>query len=307
MKRGGPTHPKLLELCDILGCRRPTAVGYLELLWHFTANYAPRGDIGRFSDHWIESACDWTGPHGKLLAALIKVGYVDHLSGPPPGQPERTLGEGDMPSTYPRHGSDMPSTYPQHGSDMPSTYPQHDSGVEKSPSHRLLVHDWIDHADEAVRKRLYRQNQQLIGKVTGHADAARTPHGGHADAARTPHGGHAADSQSQSQSQSQSRRRYARDTSAAESNGGGGGKPQPPLPKTGKYIRARFPDVDDRFLSRLERECKEAATQSGNSDTLITDAFILKTIQQCTKKNQESAGLYLKTVPACIRTWGHQQ
>jgi len=61
MKRGTPEHPKVYDLCDRLGCDRPTAVGYLELLWHITAKYTPQGDIGRYSDRRIEAALDWVG------------------------------------------------------------------------------------------------------------------------------------------------------------------------------------------------------------------------------------------------------
>ena len=60
MKRGTPDHPKVYELCELLKCDRPTAIGYLELLWHFAAKYAPQGDIGKYSDERIEAALDWS-------------------------------------------------------------------------------------------------------------------------------------------------------------------------------------------------------------------------------------------------------
>jgi hypothetical protein len=47
MKRGTPEHPKTAHLMAALSIPRPYAVGILELLWHFTARYAPRGDVGR--------------------------------------------------------------------------------------------------------------------------------------------------------------------------------------------------------------------------------------------------------------------
>lgn len=80
MKRGTPDHPKVFDLCDRLGCDRPTAIGYLEMLWHFTAKYAPQGDIGRYSDHRIEAALDWFGrgkPAGKLMRALVDSRWID--------------------------------------------------------------------------------------------------------------------------------------------------------------------------------------------------------------------------------------
>ncbi|HUA82651.1 MAG TPA: hypothetical protein VMB85_02255 [Bryobacteraceae bacterium] len=95
-----------------------TAVGYLELLWHFTAEFAPRGDIGKFDDDRIEAAMDWHGKRGRLISALIDSKWMDPHS-----------------------------------------------------ECRLYVHDWSEHADEAVRKRLSRSGQEFVRvapKVTGH-------------------------------------------------------------------------------------------------------------------------------------------
>ncbi len=80
MKRGTPEHPKVFDLMEQLGCDRPAALGYLELLWHFTAKYAPQGDIGRFTDARIEAGIDWGGrgkPKGKLIRALVDSKWID--------------------------------------------------------------------------------------------------------------------------------------------------------------------------------------------------------------------------------------
>ena len=78
MKRGGPTHPKTFALAEELRFhRRYEAVGLLELLFHFTAQYAPQGDIGRFSDKRIAAALDWTGYPSRLVEALVKTGWLD--------------------------------------------------------------------------------------------------------------------------------------------------------------------------------------------------------------------------------------
>jgi hypothetical protein len=120
MKRGTPRHPKLMALSDELRCGRPTAVGYVELLWHFTAEFAPRGDVGKFADKAIEAALDWRRSNGKLVAALVKTGLLD-----------------------------------------------------EDPAHRLLVHDWKDHADDAVRKKLVRAGLTfaIASKETGETTA----------------------------------------------------------------------------------------------------------------------------------------
>src|ERR1044071_8977558 len=81
MKRGGPEHPKTLDLAERLKCGRATAVGHLELLFHFTAKYAPQGDIGRYSDRQIESALDWSPGRwkrdGELIKALLDAGWLE--------------------------------------------------------------------------------------------------------------------------------------------------------------------------------------------------------------------------------------
>jgi hypothetical protein len=85
LKRGTPRHPKTLALAKAANISIPTAVGYLELLWHFTAEYAPRGDIGRYDVNYIEASILWKGPHGKLIEAMRETGWIDPPSAPPRG------------------------------------------------------------------------------------------------------------------------------------------------------------------------------------------------------------------------------
>lgn len=101
MKRGTSRHPKLYALCRALSIGRRDAVGLLELLWEYTAEYAPTGDIGKFADGDIAAAVEWTGNTGELILGLVRSGWLD-----------------------------------------------------ESDQHRLLVHDWADHAPEFVKKRL---------------------------------------------------------------------------------------------------------------------------------------------------------
>lgn len=77
MKRGTPDHPKVSVLMQVLVCERATAVGLLELLWHFTARYAPRGDIGRWTDDRIAAWLGWTGEPSAIVSALIHSGWLD--------------------------------------------------------------------------------------------------------------------------------------------------------------------------------------------------------------------------------------
>ncbi|MBE3119733.1 MAG: hypothetical protein IMZ50_13395, partial [Candidatus Atribacteria bacterium] len=77
MKRGTPDHPKMHDLRAALGIPIYSAVGLLELLWHFTAKYAERGDLGRHSNEAIARAVGWRGRPDKLVNALVACRWVD--------------------------------------------------------------------------------------------------------------------------------------------------------------------------------------------------------------------------------------
>ena len=120
MKRGTPRHPKTQELADVLGISLYAAVGLLELLWHFAAEFSPRGDVGKFSDKRIEAALHWDGKTGALIAAFVATGWLDSVS--------------------------------------------------EYPHIRLLVHDWQDHCEQSVEKKLKRANESFLsirGEVDG--------------------------------------------------------------------------------------------------------------------------------------------
>ncbi len=77
MKRGAPTHPKVYDLAARMNIPHALAVGYLELLWHFTARYAPQGDVGRHSDDSIAKACLYQGPASRLVSAMCASGWLE--------------------------------------------------------------------------------------------------------------------------------------------------------------------------------------------------------------------------------------
>jgi len=105
MKRGTEEHPKTADLADRLGLSKWEVVGLLEALWIFTAKYAPRGDVGKWSAKRIAVWLEWTRTEPeRLLEALIEAGYLNRDSGPAV----------------------------------------------------LVVHDWPDHADDAVHMALAR-------------------------------------------------------------------------------------------------------------------------------------------------------
>lgn len=77
MKRGTPEHPKTLDLEARLGVESWGACGILEKLWHWTAKYAPAGDIGKFSDAAIAAGIGWKRDPKVLIDALIACRWVD--------------------------------------------------------------------------------------------------------------------------------------------------------------------------------------------------------------------------------------
>lgn len=107
MKRGTPDHPKTKRLMRSLGIPAYAAVGILESLFHFTAKYAPRGDVGKFSDQDIAEGLGWDGDPSDLITVLMSTGWID-----------------------------------------------------LHPEHRLIVHDWQDHADDSVKKTL--KNKDIL-------------------------------------------------------------------------------------------------------------------------------------------------
>lgn len=77
MKRGTPRHPKVLELSLALGIPKYSIIGLLEMLWHFTAEFALDGGVGKFSDAMIGEALCWDGDSTVLVSAMVKTGWLD--------------------------------------------------------------------------------------------------------------------------------------------------------------------------------------------------------------------------------------
>lgn len=76
MKRGGVGHPKTAALAEELGVTRAHAVGLLECLFHFTAQYASDGGIGRFDDKRIAVGSGWHAKPQRLIEALVTTGWL---------------------------------------------------------------------------------------------------------------------------------------------------------------------------------------------------------------------------------------
>lgn len=68
----------MLALAETLSIPVPHAVGIMEMLWHFTGQYAPQGNIGKFPDTSIARACLWPVKEAeRLLEGLVSCGWFD--------------------------------------------------------------------------------------------------------------------------------------------------------------------------------------------------------------------------------------
>lgn len=110
MKRETLRHPKTYDLAARLGCDRPTALGYLTLLWDFCGEVSPAGDIGKWPDSSIATACDWHGDPSAFVCALVDSRWLDSV---------------------------------------------------RTPS-RLIVHDWSQHCEAWVKKKLARARLTFV-------------------------------------------------------------------------------------------------------------------------------------------------
>ncbi len=101
MKREGMRHPKTLDLMARLSINRREAVGLLDMLLDWAIDYAPCGDIGKWSNGVICGSVDWPGNADDLVSALVGSGWLD-----------------------------------------------------EDKEHRLVIHDWPDHAPMFLRAKL---------------------------------------------------------------------------------------------------------------------------------------------------------
>lgn len=134
MKTGTLRHVKTLRLKRRLDNAADYVVaGVLNCLWDMTAEQAPRGDVGRFTDEDIAAYIGWTGDESELVEALVASGWLDRCE-----------------------------------------------------EHRLVVHDWPEHAPKFIKDRLRKRNEEFA-KVkterhrrskTGESSVGDAPKGG---------------------------------------------------------------------------------------------------------------------------------
>lgn len=72
-------------------------------------------------------------------------------------------------------------------------------------------------------------------------------------------------------------------------------------PATAAAIRQRFEDTDDAFIRALITKCAQEVLSAGEELDVLTDEVLAYAVNHCTKPKQQSAGLYLTTVPNWIK------
>lgn len=232
LKRGTPEHPKVKHLCLLLNITKAHAVGLLELMWHFTAKYAPAGDIGKFPDTTIAAAVDWKVRSGlkgvrtevRLSSGLVEAGFLDRCD-----------------------------------------------------CHRLVVHDWPDHADQLVTRMMARQKLSFAHPKTSSAFPYPVP-------------------------------KPVPDAATATV------PPPPPTlsqtewPLTTKAIQVPLPATDGAFIMGIIQLAMQQGISAGAEPAEITDKLIARAVDTAmqTGKVNGSAGLLRKMVPQIIASWAKQ-
>lgn len=77
MLKSAFSSPKIRTLAVRLGIPFPHACGLCGMLWNFTADHAPAGDVGKHTDHQIAMALEWPGDAESLVAHLVAVRLLD--------------------------------------------------------------------------------------------------------------------------------------------------------------------------------------------------------------------------------------
>lgn len=70
-------HPKTRRAARLAGVPVPAIIGHLHLLWHWTLDHAPDGDLSRFDPEDLADAAMWEGDPAALVDALTECGPGD--------------------------------------------------------------------------------------------------------------------------------------------------------------------------------------------------------------------------------------
>lgn len=71
-------HPKVKKAARLSGINEYEMIGRLHCMWWWAIDYAPDGDVTKYSKEDIESAVDWTGTPGDFYDSLLNCGFNGH-------------------------------------------------------------------------------------------------------------------------------------------------------------------------------------------------------------------------------------
>lgn len=144
-------HPKLARLCETLGEPRHAVMGRLDLLWGFTLEFAPNGNLGQYTHAEIAEACDWSnqGHDGRgpdfFVGALVETGWLDWVK----------------PARNSAHKRAIPT---------------------------LWVHHWSDYSAKYLRYSAHRnERKRKLRAAQKQGDGTQTAHTRHTDGTDTAH------------------------------------------------------------------------------------------------------------------------
>ena len=72
-----PTHRKIMKLRRILKIKTPQAVGHVAMLWLWSIDNAPDGDLSKVDVEDIAEACEWPRGAETFVSAMKEAGLID--------------------------------------------------------------------------------------------------------------------------------------------------------------------------------------------------------------------------------------
>ncbi len=78
---------------------------------------------------------------------------------------------------------------------------------------------------------------------------------------------------------------------------------QTEYPETVRAVHDYFPECDFGFVHRLVNDARHAHDCVGQPQCPFSDKLVAEAVRRVYKQSQEGAGLFMRTVPECVRTW----
>ncbi len=181
--------------------------------------------------------------------------------------------------------------------------------LDRDPIERLVIHDWHEHAEDTVHRRVARARLTFAGgfvpnltRLAGkEREQAEKFYGIPDSCARTP------PSVRTNEPSVRTACAPPAPTTSIYTSTATTASAQLPQQKSGKWpltakaIRRKFPEADDALVLRV---ATAAFADVERSAIEFSDAVMADAVRQCSKNpRQETAGLFATTVPRCIKSW----